>query len=834
MNTITKYLKKNLGINGSKQPESILQQSTSQQSTQSQSIQQRPINSELSLSSINITSSKEAETPLLTSTSTSTNENDIGLFIGSKITDEKKYYLLTHHFEPNEQFKWPHSERKILKKGEVVIEKRYLNKSHLENHKWLKYSLNKKGLFCVPCVLFSTTTKQICSLGKLINKPLTDYRKLMGEDGYITLHSRQSYHQHNMSKAEHFLFIYNKNPSASIDVLLDDKRRQQILENRERLKPIIRTILLCGKQNIPLRGHRDDGSLCSNSNDDSIVKDGNFRALLNYRIEAGDSILREHLQSCDKNATYISKTVQNQLIQVIGTLIIKQIIEEVKQAKFFTVLLDETADISNVEQASLCLRYVYNGMIHEKFIKFIPVTDRSGAGLANLLLKEVADLGLNLEFCIGQGYDGCNTMSGHINGCQAIVKRQHPQILYVHCVSHSLNLALSDSCDVRLVENSIGTIKEIYNFFRSSSVRTDVLNEHAKELNLKKKELQIEINNQATPGEEIVLKNLKTKLANVCVTRWVERHTSVDTFYSLYPAVMDALQQLTENDDKNVSTKANIFFNSSLQSSKIDLMECLDAIDDVVHVIQKIRDDPDEEYKYIFEEAVDLAKHTGTTIKMPRIVPRQQHRNNIPAANEYEYYKLNLFIPLLDHFLKSLKDRFNMHVKQAATISCIIPKYIHDKTFDDLIPSVDLYHALLPGSFDQIKCEFIQWKNKWANIYKENTTITTSPNTATPSTKRKLVIIPDTAIDSFNECNEAFYPNIKILLQIFSTLPVSTATAERSFSVLKLIKNYLRSTISETRLNGLALMYIYSNSSIDIETVITEFSRLKHRINFSI
>jgi hypothetical protein len=75
--------------------------------------------------------------------------------------------------------------------------------------------------------------------------------------------------------------------------------------------------------------------------------------------------------------------------------------------------------------------------------------------------------------------------------------------------------------------------------------------------------------------------------------------------------------------------------------------------------------------------------------------------------------------------------------------------------------------------------------------------------------KRKLIIIPDTAIESFNECNETFYPNIKVLLQIFSTLPVTTATAGGSFSELKLIKNYLHSTISETRLNGLVLIYIY-------------------------
>jgi hypothetical protein len=167
---------------------------------------------------------------------------------------------------------------------------------------------------------------------------------------------------------------------------------------------------------------------------------------------------------------------------------------------------------------------------------------------------------------------------GHISGCQAIVKEKYPQILYVHCASHSLNLALSDSCDITLVQNTIGVIKETYSFFRLSSVRTEILNEHAKELNLKKKELQIEINNQVAPDQRIVLKSLKTKLANVCVTRWVERHTSVDTFYSLYPAVIEALQQLIQENEKEVSTKAHLFFNSLLTSGFICTLPMLNKL----------------------------------------------------------------------------------------------------------------------------------------------------------------------------------------------------------------------------------------------------------------
>ena len=54
------------------------------------------------------------------------------------------------------------------------------------------------------------------------------------------------------------------------------------------------------------------------------------------------------------------------------------------------------ADISNFEQVSLYLRSVWNGIIQEKFIRFIPVRDRSGADLANWPLKQVANLSMTI------------------------------------------------------------------------------------------------------------------------------------------------------------------------------------------------------------------------------------------------------------------------------------------------------------------------------------------------------------------------------------------------------------------------------------------------------
>jgi len=54
------------------------------------------------------------------------------------------------------------------------------------------------------------------------------------------------------------------------------------------------------------------------------------------------------------------------------------------------------------------------------------------------------------------------------------------------------------------------------------------------------------------------------------------------------------------------------------------------------------------------------------------------------------FFKLNIFIPLLDYFLVAIKDRFSEHVKKAAAISAIIPQYIADKSYDDLAPAVEI------------------------------------------------------------------------------------------------------------------------------------------------
>ena len=80
----------------------------------------------------------------------------------------------------------------------------------------------------------------------------------------------------------------------------------------------------------------------------------NFRRLLKFRVEAGDTKLKEHITKAAKNATYWSADIQNQIIESCGDEIRDTIITRIKKSGFYVIMVDETTDISSTEQL-ICL-----------------------------------------------------------------------------------------------------------------------------------------------------------------------------------------------------------------------------------------------------------------------------------------------------------------------------------------------------------------------------------------------------------------------------------------------------------------------------------------------
>jgi len=70
----------------------------------------------------------------------------------------------------------------------------------------------------------------------------------------------------------------------NIECTLDTAKLRKIAENKQKLTPIIKTIIFCGLQNISLSGHRDDGSIYNDDNEDNYIinQKGNFKTFLTF------------------------------------------------------------------------------------------------------------------------------------------------------------------------------------------------------------------------------------------------------------------------------------------------------------------------------------------------------------------------------------------------------------------------------------------------------------------------------------------------------------------------------------------------------------------------
>ena len=126
------------------------------------------------------------------------------------------------------------------------------------------------------------------------------------------------------------------------------------------------------------------------------------------------------------SALYTSPRIQNEIISLLGAQIQAKITAEIRRNRFFSVLFDETTDVSQQEQGSLVLRFVDEvGDVHKTFLGFVVDYNTTGAGLAKLIKEFVLSLGLDMSDCRGQGYDGAASMQGKFRGVKTIIQNEY-------------------------------------------------------------------------------------------------------------------------------------------------------------------------------------------------------------------------------------------------------------------------------------------------------------------------------------------------------------------------------------------------------------------------
>jgi hypothetical protein len=201
-------------------------------------------------------------------------------------------------------------------------------------------------------------------------------------------------------------------------------------------------------------------------------------------------LLSSHLSDKSKSKQkYSSHIIQNDL-QSINNTILKKIVTEIKSAKYFAVLADTTTDISHKDQFSLCICYVsLTGYVLEQFISFQTVPDGSATSdtLEQMVLKQLADIGLNVGDIRGQSYDGASNMSGAYSGLQTRIKQHSKNAFYMWCSNHRLNLVFFDSATSFVEAKSyFGLLERLYTLFAASHKRYAIFESTMQELGISK------------------------------------------------------------------------------------------------------------------------------------------------------------------------------------------------------------------------------------------------------------------------------------------------------------------------------------------------------------
>ena len=451
--------------------------------------------------------------------------------------------------------------------------------------------------------------------------------------------------------------------------------------------------------------------------------------------------------------------------------------------------------------------------LREDFLEFVPMVRTTGEALANSIISFLKTKKVDTQYIRGQGFDGASAMSGiHLGVQKRICEALGKEAVYVHCSSHSLNLALSDSCSIPAIRNTLGTINEVINFVTKSAIR----------LNILKNTIHNKYSNAPS----------SYKLLKYCETRFIQRHESVFRFVELFECVVNTLGIIEVDGDAKSASKANMYLKAIMESTFIvamfvleeilsstakvskyfqdpqcDLAAALNYIDTCVLCLNDWRLNASINFAKRYKKAEAVTLQNDLQISTPGIAARQKNRSNILAANPEEYFRMNVYIPFLDHILMNLKERFDKHRNIITGLQGVVPKYMKDDcSFHEIL---SLYEADMSESRNAVEVEIKMWMNTWKNVAKDEK--------------------PGNALSAYIECNEIMFPNVKKLLKILATIPVSTCTPERSFSTLRRLKTYLRNSTSQNRLNGLALMSVHREVNISSDLILDSFANKKCR-----
>ncbi|XP_076057336.1 zinc finger MYM-type protein 1-like [Oratosquilla oratoria] len=626
-------------------------------------------------------------------------------------SETTKRQVLCVHFVPRKSWKGP---LKVIGNKQRRVPNKILDKAEFP---YMSYSVKDDCVFCTACSIFAKSSAAV----PFIREGHSDWSNIMR---HAERHNKSPIHLSAVSDALAFKHICD-GKNLSIKQSLSKAYAEQVARNRAALVSIVKIICLCGK-------HR-------------------------LRSEH-DTVLREHLKLASKNSQYISHRIQNEIISIIGSQIRETILTPCREAKYFSVIVDETTDISVKEQVALVVLYVTSdGSRHEEFVTFEETADTTGETLYKLICNKLEDFGLDKNKVVGLGFDGASNMSGKIKGVQARFVNDVPTVEYVHCRAHCLNLAITQTCKETSVRNLYSVVGEIVKFINASAKRLHIYTSQNEDAD---------------------------RLKKFCATRWGCHEETLGVFLNKIENIIDTLHFIRENDtDPSTAAKAGAFFmnihcfqflttlvivhhylnltkplSMALQSKTNNLIKATQECKELVEMLKSKRSDGSS-FEHLYRKATQLAADLQVDEKHPRSICRQKNRENDPSTTSAEFFERNLHNPFLDHLIVQLNERICGSTNRVRA-EMLLPQNLASLSEEDIAVIKEAYSPFIRLLDLDAEVERWKWRHKDGGPLK---------------------------LEECIQSTRYLYPNLNNIFTVLITMPVSTASAERSFSTLWLL-----------------------------------------------
>lgn len=187
-----------------------------------------------------------------------------------------------------------------------------------------------------------------------------------------------------------------------------------------------------------------------------------------------------------------------------------------------------------------------------------------------------------------------------------------------------------------------------------------------------------------------------------------------------------------------------------------------------------------------------------------------------PIENRTKYLKISVYYASLDIILVQFEKRYEVFKNIYSNFEILKPQILLQAEECEIISKAkkltDKYHDDLTPN---LATELIQTKNLLENQLKE---------------MRSIREFADFIFDK-NELLISSIPDLCTAFQLFLVLPVTSAQSERTFSKLKLIKNFVRSTMTQSRLSSLAIISIEHERAkhVDLDAVVDTFLSTRYK-----